>query len=315
MNNIFIAAILVATVIILRQLGLHRLQTKKNSEPFDGILYAIGESVIAVRASAVPPKATVIAMHGFMEDQRYFTGLYTDSEIELILITSADYHVPVNDAQIQRPSWEKSIVYEPATIEYDAAVINQALEHLPSTEIIRLHGHSRGGAVILEAAIQRPELHQNVEFILEAPVLPQIGFHPNTERNFSPLGIWLLPFTLPLLARLPLTAYGEHLYGDLGSERKREILAGLASTPKHYSTLVKNSKAIRSWARTRQYDVYQLIPRGTLLVGEDERVLDRDSMLKSAGYAKSSLDIVEVAGTTHFVTLDKPNCLPPLITP
>ena len=49
------------------------------------------------------------------------------------------------------------------------ALMLRALEHLPRSPIVRVHGHSRGGAVVLEAASMRPELFKDVEVLLEAP--------------------------------------------------------------------------------------------------------------------------------------------------
>lgn len=313
MTTLIFSVILLLAVALLRQFALYRQRDKKNSEPFAGILYAVGEAVIAVRRNSIPSQATVIAMHGFMEDHRYFVDLYDDPALELILLTSADYHVPVDDARPQRPAWAQPVNYPLGSIEYDAAVLNQALEHMPTTATIRVHGHSRGGAVVLEAAAQRPGLYRDVEVILEAPVLPKIAFHQNTERNFNPLGIWLLPFVMPLLARLPLATYGERIYGDLGSARKQTLLSGLANSPRHYATLIKNSRSIKSWVANTGYDIYQNVHRGVVLVGEDERVLDRTSMIDSARHAEGRLTIVEVPGTTHFVTQDNTACVPPLI--
>lgn len=313
MTTFILVVILLGATVSWRQFALYRQRDKKNSEPFAGVLYAVGEAVITVRQNPIPPQATVIAMHGFMEDHRYFVDLYEDPALELILLTSADYHVPVDAAQPQPPAWAQAINYPVGTIEYDAVVLNQALEHLPTTATIRVHGHSRGGAVVLEAAAQRPGLYRNVEVILEAPVLPKIAFHPNTERNFNRLGIWLLPLVMPLLSRLPMATYGERIYGDLGSARKQTLLAGLANSPRHYATLIKNSRSIKSWVANTDYDIYQNVHRGLVLVGEDERILDRSSMIDSARHAEGRLTIVEVPGTTHFVTQDNTGCVPPLI--
>lgn len=312
MNNMIIILILFFAVLVVRQILLHRARAKKNSERFDGVLYRVGEAVVAVRRTGPSPRATVLAMHGFMEDQRYFVDAYADPELELILVTSADYHTPVDKPQFEPAPWVQSIPYPAGTIEYDAAVLNQALDNLPTTDNIRLHGHSRGGAVVLEAAAQRPDLHRDLETVLEAPVLPKIGFHPNTERNFGVIGSWLLPFTLPLLARIPLAKYGDQFYGDLGSARKQTLLASLPDTPQHYATLIKNTKSIRSWVHSRGYDIYRHINRGVILVGEDDRVLDRSSMLESARHAEGHLAIIEVPGSTHFVIQDNTSCLPPL---
>lgn len=310
-----VIVLLVVGVVLLRRYQLHRLQTRGNHEPFDGTVYRVGEAFVAVRAGADPPRCSVIAMHGFLEDHRYFTALYRDPSVDLILITSGDYNVPVRDVQPRAAPWMRPIEYELGTIEYDAAVLNQALENLPRSAHVRLHGHSRGGAVVLEAAMQRPDLHQRsereIEVVLEAPCLPGGRAHANMEARLSVLGRFLLPFAMPLIKRLPPEVYGRALYGPL-SGRKRELLRGYPRNPRHYATVLVNAASIREWMAGQDASVYQGVGRGWILVGQDERILDRDSMLASAHQAGHALEVVETVQTTHFISLDQPDQVPPL---
>jgi alpha-beta hydrolase superfamily lysophospholipase len=56
--------------------------------------------------------------------------------------------------------------YEHHTIKDDVAVVIQAVKHLANTDELLLHGHSRGGAVVLEAIKQNPDLFKNAKVLL-----------------------------------------------------------------------------------------------------------------------------------------------------
>ena len=143
------------------------------SEMFSGRVYRVGKGAVSVRNHSGEAEQTVIGVHGFLENHCYFTQAYDGPTTELILLTCSNYHIPVNGVTPETPDWEVPIKSLDGTIEYDARILNQALENLPTTDNIRIHGHSRGGAVILEAIRLRPELYETVEVVLEAPVLPQ----------------------------------------------------------------------------------------------------------------------------------------------
>jgi len=300
-------------VYLLRQLQLRREQPPRNDEPFEGNLFRVGEAFVSVRAGGDSPRCSVIAMHGFLEDHRYFTELYRDPAIDLILVTSGDYNVPVRGVQPAAAPWARPVEYEVGTIEYDAAVLNQALENVPRSERVRIHGHSRGGAVVLEAARQRPDLHRDesrdIEVVLEAACLPQGKPHRNMEANMSTPGRFLLPFSMPLMKHLPPEVYGRKLYGEI-SGRKRELLASYPYNPRHYATILVNAGNIQDWMEGHGEELYEGARRGWILIGEDERILDRESMLASARRAGERLEVVETAGTTHFITLDAPDQVP-----
>lgn len=316
-NPWIIAAIVLAAVTLavylLRQYQLRREQPARNHEPFAGTVYRVGEAFVSVRSDSGNPRCSVIAMHGFLEDHRYFTDLYGDPDIDLILVTSGDYNVPVRGVQAGVAAWARPIEYDVGTIEYDAAVLNQALENLLRSGRVRIHGHSRGGAVVLEAARQRPDLHHDegreIEVVLEAACLPQGKPHRNMEANLSAPGRCLLPFSMPLMKRLPPEVYGRKLYGEL-SGRKRELLASYPYNPRHYATILVNAGNIRDWMQGHGEELYDGVRGGWILIGEDERILDRDSMLASARRAGQRLEVIETTGTTHFITLDAPEQVP-----
>ena len=49
-----------------------------------------------------------------------------------------------------------------------------------------------------------------------------------------------------------------------------------------------------------------------MLVPGDDRILDPRAMLASARQGAPPLEVVELAGCSHFVLLDRPGALPPL---
>ncbi|HEX5515424.1 MAG TPA: alpha/beta fold hydrolase, partial [Gammaproteobacteria bacterium] len=276
-------------------------------EPFDGVAYAVGSATITERRVS-EPRATVICMHGYCENARYFTQAYADPGIQLILVSSADYHTGLAGAESQQAAWPHVPDAPAGSIEYDASVLNQALEHLPKTDHIRVHGHSRGGAVVLEAADQRPDLFQGVEVILEAPVLPQASL----PQPVSTLFFWMFPLLVPFWRRMPISPWLIGRWGSLDDPRKRELIESLPFYAKQVTTLIVNLKSLVEWMRERKLELYRNLDSGMILIPEDDQVLDADSMLCSANNAGSKLRIVQLSGVSHFILLDRPEVLPPL---
>ncbi|WP_375771297.1 alpha/beta hydrolase [Archangium gephyra] len=298
---------IVLLVFALRQWLLHRECEPARSEPFDGDVYQVGKAAIAERRCD-HPHTTVICMHGFVADMRYFTHHYSDPGIQLILLTSCDYHVPITGPRYRSAPWVKVPPAPEGSIPYDAAVLVQALEHLPRTGSIRVHGHSRGGAVVLEAASMRPDLFERVEVVLEAPVLPQA--RPYVSVNAAQL--WFLSFLMPLWRREPISRRNRGAWGPLENERKRELIMAFPFNPKRVATMVSNLLGIGDWMKQRDVSLYQRIPRGTVLVPGKDRVLDFHSMLESAQRAGPGVNVVKLDGCSHFVLWDRPDALPPL---
>lgn len=299
----------VVAVMAWRAVLLYRVSPQHHAEPFDGIVFRVGTACVVERASA-NPRATVICMHGFVEDFRYFTQFYADRDVQLIMIMSADYHVPIIDPQYRNADWIKTPLLSEGTIEYDAMVLTQALEHLPKTSSVRVHGHSRGGAVALEAAAMRPDLFRDVELILEAPVLP--GAKP--RRPLSPVMYWLFPFLIVQWRRHPISNYNRRQWGRLDDPRKRELIMGLPFNPKRVVTMIRNVKSIAAWQARKNYDLYRNVERGTVLIAEDDQILDPVSMRASAEQAAGRLRNVWLPNCSHFVLWDQPSAIPPLET-
>lgn len=307
MTALAIAVVVVAVLLVLagRRALLRTEYPQLHHEPFEGALYRVGHATVADRRVG-QPRAAVIAMHGFVEDMRYFTRLYEDPSIQLIVLTSCGYHVAVTDASFEEAAWAKAPDAPFGTIAYDAAVLIQALEHLPRAKTVRVHGHSRGGAVVLEASMARPDLFEDVEVVLEAPVLP--GAKPRTEANG--LALWLYPFVIPLWKRLPFAPRA--IFGSLDDARKRELLSGLPHNPKLISTFVTNVSDLQTWMRERDASAFAHVRRGVVLVPSRDLVLDPVSMHESAKRAAPALEIVQIEGSSHFITLDRPDAIPRL---
>lgn len=296
----------VAAILIWRAMLLYREAPRHHHEAFDGVLHRVGEAVVAERRSE-QPKATVICMHGFVEDMRYFAHHYRDPSIQLIALTSCGYHVPVTDAAPEQPAWASPPRARHGSIEYDASVLVQALEHLPKASTVRVHGHSRGGAVVLEAARLRPDLFEQVEVVLEAPVLPRAKVYAPP----SALLLWMYPFIIPMWRREPLAPRMARAYGKLDDARKRELMEGLPHNPKRISTFLANIHDMIAWMAERDHSIFEHVRRGTVLVPSHDRVLDAKSMHESAKRA-ASLEVVRVEPCSHFVTLDRPEAIPAL---
>jgi pimeloyl-ACP methyl ester carboxylesterase len=286
---------------------LYRVGAPPRVEHYESVVYPVDSAAIVVR-SGQRPHATVIAMHGLFEDPRYFTQFYADPDIQLILVASGDYHVPFEAARREPADWATVPASAVGTIEYDAAVLVQALERLPATRSIRVHGHSRGGAVTLEAASMRPDLFRGVDVILEAPVVPRARPH----RRVPGALLWLTPMVFTLWRREPISIYNKHLFGRLDDPRKRMLIEALPSNPRRLVTVMRNLSSLEQWMERRSFDVYRNIERGTVLIADDDRVLDSGSIRASVQHAEGRLQIVEVLDCSHFILLDKPDSFPPV---
>lgn len=299
--------LLVALAIVLHVRLLYRVGAPRQIENFDGVIYRVGRAAVAERKGR-DPRTTVIAMHGYLENPCYFTRYYDDPSIQLIALTSGDYHVPFTGAEHRNAGWEATPKHALGTIEYDAAVLVQVLEHLPKTKSVRVHGHSRGGAVVLEAAAMRPDLFRDVEVILEAPVLPQ----GRASQPVIPGTLWLVPYFFLLWRKRPLSPFNRHLYGRLDDPRKRSVIEALPFNPRRLITAMRNLRSLVAWMKDRDVGMYKNVERGAILIADGDRVLAPDAMRASALQAEGRLRVVEVSNCSHFILYDRPDAIPPL---
>ena len=298
-------ALLAAFVVVRRAMLLRHESPQMHHAPFEGRVFRVGHAAVAERRCD-EPKTTVVCMHGFVEDMRYFARLYEDASIQLVAIASCGYHVPVKDLALEDAAWASEPRAPFGSIAYDAEVLVQALEHLPRAPKLRVHGHSRGGAVVLEAARVRPELFAEVEVVLEAPVLPRGKLY----AEISAMVLWLYPFAVPGWRKDPLGGRVARAFGALDDPYKREFLEGVPHNPKRISTFIANVRDLLDWMASRDASLYENVRRGAIVVPKRDRVLDARAMRESAANAKH-LEIVDV-DCSHFVTLDRPESIPPL---
>lgn len=283
------------------------------TEMFSGKVYTVGKGAVSVRNHSGQAEQSVICVHGFLENHCYFTQSYQDPSTELILLTCSNYHIPVSGPMPEPAEWEVPIKYLEATIEYDANILNQALSNLPTTRNIRVHGHSRGGAVILEAIKQRPELYEHVEVILEAPALPGGKTHPLVSALLEPVSHGMWPWVIRFINSTPSSSYGQMFFGKM-NPRKKQLLHKLFTATRDHLTIVRNIENLFAWMDKQDYSVYQHIRHGTFLIPKIDRILDRNLMLNSAMKSPNAVRVVETGATSHFITLDDQSWVPPLET-
>lgn len=284
---------------------LHKDGPRLNFEDFEGDVYQIGESYVAKRKTDKKPKQTLVCIHGFMEDMRYFTELYDNPEIELILVTNSGYYCPFSTRDLIYPDWADDNPFPPYTIEYDAFVLAQVVQNIASTKKIRLHGHSRGGAVVLDAVRQTPKLLGKSELILEAALLPQGKALFGRPIKLPKIIEYLLPINMGLVSKIPFNWYSDSLLKPM-TERKRVLLPGLWFNAKNHQVLIENVRSMADWAKKTDYSIYNNVEKGTFLIGQTDNVLDRKSMIESAERAHSGFNIELTENTTHFVSIEEP---------
>lgn len=271
-------------------------------EAFAGELYTVGYSHVYHRHRD-GAEETVIAVHGFLESPAYFTDLYREDPAALVLLGNGDYHPALHPRQSTTPSWARFPEAGVGTIEHDAEILIQVMENLVTTSRVLLHGHSRGGAVVLEAAARRPDLFQAARAILEAPVLPQA----RQPRQIPRAVIWALPLLLPLWRRRPINRFNRPVWGSLEGARKRRVITALPWNVRRALTVRRNLLDIANWVESRQVDVFQGLGSVSVLVPGRDRVLDPRPMHTIAAQAGSHVEVVALPELSHFVTLDTPD--------
>lgn len=282
------------------------------SEMFSGRVYRVGKGAVSVRNHSGNAINTVIGVHGFLANQCYFTDAYEKPTTELILLTCSGYHIPVNGLTVEAAPWDTHIKPRKGTVEYDACILTQALVNLSSTSNIRVHGHSRGAAVILEAIIREPELYRDVEVVLEAPALPQGRLHPLVIKILRPIGRGMWPYLLRLINNTPSSVYSQAFFGKM-NPRKKLLLRKVFSATRDPLTIVRNIENIVEWMEQRDTCVYQHLKRGYILIPGADRILDRSAMIASASQSPAEVKIVQTSSSSHFITLDDRSWIPALI--
>ena len=201
MTMLLIIIALTLALIGWRRYWMHTAQPRVYTSALDAEVYRVGETHIAIRRVGNPSR-TVICFPGFLEDMRYFIDLYAESDCQLILCNNAAYHLPVDAETVKALQWPAN-PYAVGTIEHDGFYLGHVLQELASGDDIVLHGHSRGGAVVLEAGRQFPELmrseERTIRAVLEAAVLPG---GRTAGRGSEPAPYALIRFFLPIVLGL-----------------------------------------------------------------------------------------------------------------
>ncbi|MFW5825601.1 MAG: alpha/beta fold hydrolase [Marinobacter sp.] len=283
------------------------------SEMFSGQVYLVGKGAVSVRNHSGEAVHTVVGVHGYLENHCYFTQAYDAPTTELILLTCSNYHLPVNGVTPVEAEWQGPIDELDGTIAYDAEMLLQVMTHLPSSDRVRVHGHSRGGAVILEAVSRRPDLFRNAELLLEAPALPQGRLHPLVTMMLEPVSHGMWPWLIRLINNAPSSVYGQTFFGRM-NPRKKMLLSTLFSATRDHLTIVRNLEDAMAWMDNTSTDIYQHVSRGCMLIPGTDRILDKTAMLESARSCKT-MTIIETGSPSHFIALDDPSLIPSLDNP
>jgi len=311
-----ISALMVGIAICIHLVRVRILNIKtpaKNHEVFSGQLLQVGKSVVAYQKeddSLTTNKQTIVCMHGWLEDHRYFSEIYTPKDAELIFINSCDYHSPNKDKTPVKAQWQTNIPYPDCTIEYDAAVLIMAVKNLASHKKVLLHGHSRGGAVVIEAIKQAPELFSQTRVILEAPILPEAPVCVQTPSKFiNALGSKVIMYTFPFVAHgLAKKGLPKFVIENMGplNPRKSHLLKGLFFSAKSTAVLMKNLDNMIDWPLQNNMSLLDNIKGGYILLGSCDCVLSRRLMIKSINKNKGNLNVINTKHSSHFISLDIP---------
>jgi hypothetical protein len=287
---------------------------------FTGEIMKVGTTYIARRLAKNGCSRSIICFPGFLEDMRYFQDVYKDDDAELILVNNANYHCPFLKAgtvsHVVALDWPEN-PFPVGSIEHDGFYLGLALERLATGREVRMHGHSRGGAVVLEAGRQSPELtnteQRPVNAVLEAPVLPQAR---TAGKASEPLQHRLMCYFLPIFFGLKRNISTEPLL-KMSIMRptntlKTHICSSIFSVSCSYDICIKNVQSIVAWQHTMGFEVYDNFPLLTVVIGACDTTLDGVSMLASAeeGQARNSgLSILKTIDTNHFISLEQPDTI------
>jgi pimeloyl-ACP methyl ester carboxylesterase len=307
-----IFVLIILSVHAYREYWTRRSLPQVSTGEFEGEFFQVGKTFIARRPAESPAARTIICFPGFLEDMRYFQSLYADFDGELILVNNADYHCPFPTGAAQQLQWPDN-PFQLGTIEHDGFYLGKVISELASGQELVLHGHSRGGAVVLETGRQYPELTQGGErkitAILEAAVVPEGRMVGNGS---DPVPHRLICYFLPVVLGLSRKNTEEQLLKQPmmkpNNPLKTKICGTIYTNAGHYSTCVVNVRSIRRWQLGQPLDLYKNFSSILVVVGERDDVLDNRTMLASAEQGQKlnpGVDILRTNNTNHFVSLEQ----------
>jgi pimeloyl-ACP methyl ester carboxylesterase len=241
MKTLLILLAFVPLVVVVRRMLANRIWPPLPGDDFTGTILRLGANLVCLPDrshldSEVAGRTILICFPGFLEDARYYLEVHHNTPARLIVMGNANYQNPFREVAMSTPACFKHNPHPLGTIAHDAYCLNQVLEHMVGPERVVLHGHSRGGAVVLEAGNQRPDLTSKVEAILEAAVVPQGRLFNNGEKKLQPVGLYLLPIIRSLLRMLPESIRLKSPMMWVTNASKNKIVAAIPFTPKQYAT-------------------------------------------------------------------------------
>lgn len=315
-----VLAVLVLLFIAFRSYWLFSRRAREYTVDFDGKLYRAGENCIAVSEGDPDTDRSIICFPGFLEDIRYFMELYREEDCQLIFVNNAAYNFPIDSDAIEDLGWQKN-PFKVGTIEYDGFHLGLVVKHLATGSQVVLHGHSRGGAVVLEAGRQYPNVMKAegryIRAILEAAVLPG---GKTAGRGSEPVPFALICLFLPIVLGLQRNMSEEKFLRqpmmDPTTPRKTELCMAIYHHPMRYRTCLVNVRSIRNWQRKTDDSVYDNYERIDIVIGERDDVLDNASMIASAERAEvanEGANILRTEKTNHFISLERPEYITGLL--
>lgn len=280
------------------------------AEFFSGELLTVGDNLVCIPERDIDSQLsegspTVICFPGLLEDMRYFLKVHRETPARLIIIDNANYQNPFGARPSPEPVWWQGNPHKAGTIAHDAFCMVKVVEHFAKDSAVYLHGHSRGGAVVLEAGRQQPDLFRVATAVLEAAVVPQGRLANNAERFLQPVGLYLLPFVFTVLRLLPEEKRRRALMIRKPTAYKNKLVAAFPYTPKQYATVVLQVADIIQWQLKSDASYYEHFAAVCLIAGERDQVLWRKAMLASARQSVKA-QVIETRGTDHFPSLEKP---------
>ena len=303
-----------------RQSFLHRALPPISVVPFEGRIFRVGETAIAVRKLSGTPSKTVICFPGFTETPRYFTDLYAETDYELILISNAAYHMPFDLCDAELLQWDTN-PYAVGTVEYDAFYLAHAVKELATCDTVVIHGHSRGGAVTLEAGYQFPEImktesHQ-VTALLECAAVPEGTAVAASDNMFvHAVTRYFIPLFFAYARRLSPEKLNTLPMMQPTTPLKTALVAENFRTPVAYHVFMTNMENLLEWQRSRPIDLYDNFPSIKVVMGQRDDVLDNHTMKVSAEAGRTrnpGVEIIETQNTNHFVGVETPELIRQLV--
>jgi len=313
--NIIITLIVIALFFhVYRQHITNKALTALPVVAFDGDIYTVGETVFAVRSGSADTTKTIVCFPGFTETMSYFTDLYKDESCQLILVNNALYHSPFDLGNATPLQWADN-PHEVATIEYDGFYLAKIIDQYAAGSKIVVHGHSRGGAVVLDAGRQFPEITKTsgkeITALLEAAVVPKgTTVAPNPGKIGQSILVYLMPIGFNLYAKVSRERLAKMPMMSPTNELKTAMIMRNFRSPKFYWVYLTNVVNIPEWQEQQSHSLYENYHKVVLVQGCRDDVLVNETMEASAlagAKLNNEVEIIKTENTNHFVTLEQPH--------